>query len=219
MVQEPVVTAVASPLELTVATPLLLEAQFTWLVVLPSENVAVATNCAVVCCPKERLMVALVGLMVMDWTVLLLTVRVTPVALTLLVDFALMVVVPSATPVASPELSMVAMVGDEEVQVTSEVTSPVLLLPKVAVALNCWVAFGMTKAPVGDIASETIVLDPGKKPGQPYQPLNRVASGSATANLQTFENPVLDTIPAPIPGAPKLIFFRHSTPRNTAALF
>ena len=202
----PMETGLARPLLLMVATLGVLDDQVTDVVTLlvdPSENVAVAVNCWV--WARLNDIVALAGLMARLVTVLLLTVSVA-LAVTLLVDLAVIVVVPNATPVASPEVSIVAMAGEEDVQVTCEVTSPVLLLPKVAVALNCWVAVGFTKALVGETASETIVVDLGKKPGQPYQPPNIIASGSATANFQTFESPVLDTIPAPIPGAPTLTF-------------
>ncbi len=142
MVVVPVDTGVASPLALIVATVGMLELQVTWLVTspkLPSEKVAVAVNCWV--WPEDSEMVGLDGEMVMAVTVLLLTVNVA-LAVTLLLDLAVIVVVPSATPVANPELLMVATPVDEEVQVTVEETSPVLLLPKVAVAVNCWVAFG-----------------------------------------------------------------------------
>ncbi len=61
-------------------------------------------------------------------TVLLLTVRVA-LEVTLLLDAAVIVVVPNATPVANPELLIVATPVCEEVQVTDEVTSPVLLSP------------------------------------------------------------------------------------------
>jgi hypothetical protein len=159
------------------------------LLVDPSEKVAVAVNCWL--CARLNDIVALAGVTEMLVTVLLLTVRIVE-AETLLLDFAVIVVVPSATPVANPELSMVAMPVVDEVQVTCEVTSPVLLLPKVAVALNCWVAFGMTKGPVGEIASETIVSFPGKKP---EQLLSKIARGNATANFQNHECPDIEVIP------------------------
>ncbi len=75
--------------------------------------------------------------------VLLLTVTGAVAVTLLLFDLAVMVVVPSATPVASPELSMVATVGEEDVHVTCDVTSPDVLLPKVAVAVNCSVPVGV----------------------------------------------------------------------------
>jgi hypothetical protein len=60
-------------------------------------------------------------------TVLLLTVRVV-LALTL-PDEQVMVVVPSATPVASPLLLMVATFVEDDVHVTELVALPVVLLP------------------------------------------------------------------------------------------
>jgi hypothetical protein len=59
------------------------------------------------------------------------------------------------------------MLGCEEVHVTCDVTSPMLLFPKVAVAVNCCVPPGLMKAPWGVTASEIIVLAEGKKPEQP----------------------------------------------------
>ncbi len=56
--------------------------------------------------------------------------------------WALMLAVPSATAVSRPLLFIVATVVRLELQVTCEVTSPVLLLPKVAVAEYCWVTPG-----------------------------------------------------------------------------
>jgi len=137
MVVLPTVTGLARPLAVIVATLGTLDDQDTWVVTLlvdPSENVAVAVNCWVWFSLND--IVALVGLMARPVTVLLPTVSVA-LEVTLLLDFAVMVVVPSATPVANPELSIVATLVKDEVQVTCEVTSPVLLSPKVAVALNC----------------------------------------------------------------------------------
>ena len=68
-----------------------------------------------------------------DWE---LTVRVVT-ALTPL-SLAVMFVVPKVVPaVARPELLMVAMLVDDDVQITEEVTFCWLLLPKVPVAVNC----------------------------------------------------------------------------------
>ena len=50
--------------------------------------------------------------------------------------------VPSDTPVRSPVLFMVATEVGLVLQVTEEVTSPVVLLPYVAVAVYCWVVPG-----------------------------------------------------------------------------
>ncbi len=74
--------------------------------------------------------------------VLLLTVTGAVAVTLLLFDFAVIVVVPRATPVTKPEVLIVATLGDEESQVTCEVTSLFVLLPSVAVAVNCWVPPG-----------------------------------------------------------------------------
>lgn len=109
-------------------------------------------------------MVAVDGLTATEVTVRLLTVN-TVFALTL-PDFAVMVVVPVATPVASPAVLIVAMLVFDEVQVTWFVASPIVLLPKVAVAVNCLLFCGLTNGPVGEIESAVIVLEEGKKPLQ-----------------------------------------------------
>lgn len=184
MVVLPTEIALANPVELIEATPGTLELQPAWLVTVanvPSEKFAVAVNCTVVLPPntpdKER--VEFCGLIVRLVTVLLLTVRVV-VAVTLLLDFAVIVEVPSATPVANPEeASMVAMALWDEIQVTWSVTSPWELFPKVAVAVYCCVPCGLTKAPPGEIVIETIVSLLGKKP---EQLVRRMAIRQATAH-------------------------------------
>jgi hypothetical protein len=181
MVVDPIESGLANPVELMVATLGTLDDQAVDVVTspkLPSEKVAVAVNCSVWFCDNE--MLAFVGLIASAVTVLLLTVRVA-LAVTLLVDVAVMVLAPSATPVAKPEVLMVAMPLWDEVQVTDEVTSPVLLSPKVAVAVYCSVASGMMKAPVGEMESETMVSLDGKKP--PEQLPNESASKTATSAL------------------------------------
>jgi len=50
---------------------------------------------------------------------------------------ALIVVAPVATPVANPELLMLATFVDEELQLTDEVTSLLLLSPNAPIAVNC----------------------------------------------------------------------------------
>lgn len=177
----PMETGLANPEEVIVATlgtlevKLAIEVTF-WKV--PSEKVAVTVYCTVWLCDSDIVMFC--GLRVRAVTVLLLTVS-DAVAVTLLVDLAVMVAVPSATPVANPEVSMVAIVGADEIQVTCEVTSPVLLLPKVAVALNCCVACGITNVPVGETARETMVSLDGKKP---EQLVRRMATRHATTHRQ-----------------------------------
>jgi hypothetical protein len=166
MVVVPVLTGDAKPPLVMVATAVLLEdqvAEFVTFPTVPSENVADAVNCC--CWPLDNRIVGFVGLTVMALTVLLLTVNVA-VAVLLLLDLAVIVLVPSATAVARPEELMVATLVDEEAHVTDDVTSPVVLLPKVAVAVNCCVAVGLMSALVGDIAIETMVSEEGKKPLQ-----------------------------------------------------
>jgi hypothetical protein len=151
MVVFPAPTAVTKPALVTVATPGLLEVQVTELVTLPvvlSEKVAVALNCWV--CPTDS--VGFAGAIVMLLTTCVLTKSVveavTPPLLTVIV------VVPGATPVATPELSMVATVVEEEVHVDCDVTSLVVLSPMVAVAVNCCVLPGWIVALVGESAIE-----------------------------------------------------------------
>ena len=105
--------------------------------------------------------------------VVLLTVTGAVAVALLLFDLAVMLVLPSATPVTSPELLTVAMLGEEDVHVTCEVTSPEVLLPKVAVAVNCCVVVGVMKALVGDKVIAVISVDEGKNP--PPQLLSRRA--------------------------------------------
>jgi len=111
--------------------------------------------------------------------VLLLTVTGAVAVALLLFDLAVMVVLPSATPVTSPELLTVATLGEEDVQVTCEVTSPEVLLPKVAVAVNCCVVVGVMNALVGDKVIAVISVDEGKNP--PPQLLSRRAVKRAAA--------------------------------------
>jgi len=66
---------------------------------------------------------------------------------------AVIVVVPVAPAVASPVLLMLATLVAEEVQVTVEVMSLLLLSPNVPVAVNCWVPL---KAIVG-LAGDTVI--------------------------------------------------------------
>ena len=61
---------------------------------------------------------------------------------------------------------MVATLVEDDSQVTCEVTSPVVLLPKVAVAVNCAVVVGVIHALVGDNASAVMESEAGKNPLQ-----------------------------------------------------
>ena len=137
----PTETGDATPLLLTIAMLGLLEFQPAETVpMVPSEKVACAVNVCI--SPAESEIVGLLGLTVMVLIVLLLTVRTAVDVTLLLLDFAVMVVFPSATAVARPALSMVAMLVADESHVTWDVTSPAVLFPKVAVAVNCCVAVG-----------------------------------------------------------------------------
>jgi len=116
----------------------------------------------------------------MEVMVLLLTVTGAVAVTLLLFDLAVMVVVPKATPVTRPELLMVATFGEEEVQVTCEVTSPDVLLPKVAVAVNCCVVVGVIKALVGDKVIAVISVDEGKNPSPQLLSSRAVKTPAAT---------------------------------------
>lgn len=111
-------------------------------------------------------MIGFVGLTVIAVIVLELTVIGAVAVTLLLLDFAVMVVFPRATAVANPELSMVAILLDDDNQVTCDVTSPLVLLPNVAVAENCCVFPGLTHAPVGEMESAVMVSEDGKNPPQ-----------------------------------------------------
>lgn len=129
-----VAATVASPVLLTVTTEELLEVQVADVVISRvelSEKVAVAVNC----CDCPAVICALPGEMVMLDRVWLLTVRLV-VAFTL-PSVPVMVVVPRATPVARPVLSMVAMLVVEELQLTFALTSRTLLSPNLPLAVNC----------------------------------------------------------------------------------
>jgi len=71
---------------------------------------------------------------------------------------AVIVVVPTATAVASPDELTVATVVLDDVHVAWLVTSSVLPLPSVPVALNCCVLPGCTAGFVGDSVMETMLL-------------------------------------------------------------
>jgi hypothetical protein len=179
MVVLPMDTGVASPAALMVATEVLLELQTEVVVTFPiepSEKVAVAVNCWGR--PADSEIDGFAGLMVMEVMVLLLTVsEAVPFTLP---DVAVMVVVPRATAVARPELSMVAMLGAEDVQVTWELTLLTVLLPSVPVAVNCWVLPGRIIALAGDSEIDTIVFAEGKNPPQL---LSKIAARSPAPSL------------------------------------
>jgi hypothetical protein len=115
MVVEPAETAVARPVVLTVATDGFNVLQLTCVVIsklVVSEYVPVAVNCWVV--PTS--MLGLAGVTAMEDRVAEFTVRVVlPETLPVV---AVMVVVPTETPMARPVLSIVATDGFDELQVT-----------------------------------------------------------------------------------------------------
>ena len=158
-------TAVPNPVVETVATLVLLEAQVAEAVtswVEESVNVATAVNCCVWLAARGFQVIGVTATLV---TVLLLTVRVV-LALTL-PELHVIVVLPSATPDASPPLLMVAMFVEDDAQVTWLVALPVVLLPYVAVAVNCCVLPGWTDVVNGEICNDVIVVEEGKNCPQP----------------------------------------------------
>lgn len=112
--------------------------------------------------------------------VLLLTVSGAVAVALLLLDFAVIVVLPSATAVTKPELSMVATLVSEDNHVTLSVTSPLVLLPKMADAVNCWVVVTLIQPLVGERESEVIESEAGKNP---LQLARSRAEARATTNL------------------------------------
>jgi hypothetical protein len=74
---------------------------------------------------------------------------------------------------------MVAMLWLEELQDTFDVTSPVVLLPNVAVAVKFCVPVGFTHALIGESESETTTSEAGKKPPQL---LSKIAIATGVAN-------------------------------------
>lgn len=152
-----VLSTVTKPAVVTVACVVSLELQATdveILLLLWSE----ARSCSVL----PGVTVAVAGVTFTEVAVLTSSVAVAVASL----DFAVIVVVPMATPVARPACVMVAMPVDEELQFTCPVTSCVVLLPRVPVAVNCVVAAGATSPLVGEIVIETMAFDDGKKSPQ-----------------------------------------------------
>src|SRR5215471_19272039 len=98
--------------------------------------------------------------------VLLLTVSGAVAVALLFVDFAVIVVLPSATAVTKPALSTVATFVSDDNHVTLSVTSPLVLLPKMADAVNCWVVITLIQPLVGDREIEVIESEAGKNPLQ-----------------------------------------------------
>lgn len=184
MVAVPTDTAVAKPAAFMLTTLVALEVQPAEDVTFPtepSENVAEAVNCCRVTPPvPDTLIVAGLGFTVIDMMVLLLTVRGAVAVALLFVDFAVMVVDPSAIAVTKPELLIVAMFVFDDNHVTLSVTSPLVLLPKIAVAVNCCVLVGVIHPLVGERESEVIESEAGKNP---LQLARSRADARVTANL------------------------------------
>ena len=69
---------------------------------------------------------------------------------------------PVAAPVANPELLMVAIFVEEEVQFTEEVTSRLVPSPKAPIAMYCWVALSSMLELAGLTEMPTRVSGSGK---------------------------------------------------------
>ena len=136
MVAEPVATAVAKPLPLTVATDGLEEVQKTCLVIswlVPSEYMPDAVNCWV----APTGMLGLAGVTNIEDRVADVAVRV--VLPRIVPEVAVMVAVPATAAVAKPLLLTVATDVLDEVQMTSVVISWVVPSEYKPEAANCWV--------------------------------------------------------------------------------
>jgi hypothetical protein len=75
---------------------------------------------------------------------------------------AVIVETPVATPVANPELLMVAMFVEEELQFTEEVTSRLVLSPNAPIAMYCWVPLSSMLEVAGVTEIPTNVSGSGK---------------------------------------------------------
>ena len=107
----------------------------------------------------------------------------TPVEPITLPLWAFTVAVPNVTAVSKPVLLMVATFVGLVLQVTCDVTSAVLLLPKVPVAVYCWVTPGATEAFEGATCNEVMLVEEGKKPPHPAM-VNTKQSASAIRVLK-----------------------------------
>jgi hypothetical protein len=174
----PTAVAVASPVEVMLATVLGVAVQVDTLVtspVEPSLYVAVAVNWTVVG-PSDKLRVWVSGAMLTLVTCLVVTVTLVE-AITFPL-WAFTIAVPKATPVSRPVLLMVAVLGWLVLQVTDELTSAVVLLPYVAVAEYCWVTPGATVAFDGATESAVIEFDDGKNCPQPVMAARKVRTNA-----------------------------------------
>src|SRR5581483_8010001 len=97
---------------------------------------------------------------------------------------AVMVDTPLATPVATPELLMVATPVFDELQVTLPETSSVVLFPSVPVALKFTVLPAATTLLGGETESATMAVCDGKKFELPHA-LNNVRPERATIRAVT----------------------------------
>ena len=156
--------------------------------VVPSLYVAVAVNWTVVG-PRERLSVWVSGWMVTLATCLVATV--TPVVAITLPLEALTVALPRLTPVRSPPLVIVAMLVGVVDQVTWLVTSPVVLLPKVAVAVYCCVTLGATIEFAGKIWIAVILLADGKNWPQLVENASAKRGTKTARNKDFFDTQII----------------------------
>src|SRR5579871_2865800 len=132
----PTATAVAKPPVVIVAVEVVPDAHVTDAVrfcVLLSVNVPVAVNCCVAPLPID----GFAGVTAIDFSVAAVTVNVVDPLIA--PDVALIVLVPTATPVAKPPVVIVAVEVVPEAHVTDPVRFCVLLSLNVPVAVNCCV--------------------------------------------------------------------------------
>jgi hypothetical protein len=151
---EPDATAVANPVVLIVAVAVEVEVQLTLPVmfcVVPLLNVPVAVNCKV----RPGVSDGFAGVTVIDDKMAAETVSVADPEM--LPEVALIVVVPTATAVASPAALMVAVAGVPEAHVTLVVMFCVVPLLSVPVAVNCRVSPAAIDKVAGVTAMETKV--------------------------------------------------------------
>jgi hypothetical protein len=150
----PAPTAVANPPVVMVATPVVAELHVTEPVrfcVELSENVPVAVNC----CFAPALIEGFAGVTAIDVSVAAVTVRVVePLTVP---ETALIVLVPTATPVANPPVVIVATPVVAELHVTELVRFCVELSENVPVAVNCCFAPALIDGFAGVTAIDTNV--------------------------------------------------------------
>lgn len=113
---------------------------------------------AVNCWVAPEVMLAVGGETAIDATVGVAAVTVSDAIEVNPLAAALMVAVPAATPVASPPELTVATAVLDEVQVTPEVSAPLVPLLYVAVAVNCCDALVPMLAVAGETAIEVMVM-------------------------------------------------------------